>query len=117
MKNVKVIIWGLGAMGGGMADMLLQKKGVEIAGVAGRGDKIGKSMFDYIKTERGGQPDVKIQAAETPPGKKHADGRRNSSAGYRSLHLWIKLCSGDSCTMPENVNLQIEKLLETYKQG
>ena len=69
---------------------------------------------------------VKIQAAETPPGKKHADGRReppvpaatrNSSAGYRSLHLWIKLCSGDSCTMPENVNLQIEKLLETYKQG
>ena len=64
MKNVKVIIWGLGAMGGGMADMLLQKKGVEIAGVAGRGDKIGKSMFDYIKTERGGRPDVKIQAAE-----------------------------------------------------
>ncbi len=60
---------------------------------------------------------VKIQAAETLPGKKHAAGKRNSSAGYRSLHLWIKLCSGDSCTMPENVNLQIEKLLETYKQG
>lgn len=64
MKNVKVIIWGLGAMGGGMADMLLQKKGVEIAGVAGRGEKIGKSMFDYIKTDRGGRPDVIIQAAE-----------------------------------------------------
>lgn len=60
---------------------------------------------------------VKIPAAETPPGKKHAAGERNSSSGYRSLHLWIKLCSGDSCTMPENVNLQIEKLLETYKQG
>ena len=26
MENVKVIIWGLGAMGGGMADMLLKKK-------------------------------------------------------------------------------------------
>ena len=25
MENVKVIIWGLGAMGGGMADMLLKK--------------------------------------------------------------------------------------------
>ena len=37
MKEVKVIIWGLGAMGGGMADMLLKKKGVEIVGVAGRG--------------------------------------------------------------------------------
>lgn len=59
---------------------------------------------------------VKIQAAETPPGKKQASGKRNSSAGYRSLHLWIKLCFGDSCTMPENVNLQIEKLLKTYKQ-
>ena len=32
MKEVKVIIWGLGAMGGGMADMLLKKKGVEIVG-------------------------------------------------------------------------------------
>lgn len=39
MKEVKVIIWGLGAMGGGMADMLLKKKGVEIVGVAGRGAK------------------------------------------------------------------------------
>jgi 4-hydroxy-tetrahydrodipicolinate reductase len=26
MQNVKVIIWGLGAMGGGMAKMLLNKK-------------------------------------------------------------------------------------------
>ncbi len=64
MKEVKVIIWGLGAMGGGMADMLLQKKGVEIVGVAGRGKKIGTSMYDYIKTERGNRPDVLIQDAE-----------------------------------------------------
>ena len=33
MENVKVIIWGLGAMGGGIADMLLKKKGVDIVGV------------------------------------------------------------------------------------
>ncbi len=52
MKNVKVIIWGLGAMGGGCADMLLNKKGVDIVGVAGRGKKIGTSMYDYIKTEK-----------------------------------------------------------------
>ena len=32
MENVKVIIWGLGAMGGGVADMLLTKKGVDIVG-------------------------------------------------------------------------------------
>ena len=64
MKNVKVIIWGLGAMGGGMADLLLKKKGVDIVGVAGRGAKIGKSMYDYIQTEQGDRPDVVIGAPE-----------------------------------------------------
>ena len=60
MENVKVIIWGLGAMGGGMADMILSKKGFEIVGVAGRGAKIGKSMYDFIKTEKGNRPEVLI---------------------------------------------------------
>ncbi len=64
MKNVKVIIWGLGAMGSGMADMLLKKKGVDIVGAVGRGDKIGKSMFDYINTEKGDKTDVIIGSAE-----------------------------------------------------
>ena len=40
MENVKVIIRGLGAMGGGIADMLLTKKGVDIVGVAGREKKL-----------------------------------------------------------------------------
>jgi len=73
MKNVKVIIWGLGAMGGGMADMLLKKKGIDIVGVAGRGAKIGKSMYDYIKTERGDRPDVIIGAPEDVIKKGVAD--------------------------------------------
>jgi 4-hydroxy-tetrahydrodipicolinate reductase len=64
MENVKVIIWGLGAMGSGMADMLLKKKGVDIVGVVGRGDKIGKSMYDYINTERKSRPDVIIGTPE-----------------------------------------------------
>lgn len=64
MENVKVIIWGLGAMGGGMADMLLKKKGVDIVGAVGRGAKIGKSMYDYIKTEKGDRAEVLIGAAE-----------------------------------------------------
>ena len=64
MENVKVIIWGLGAMGGGMADMLLKKKGVDIVGVAGRGAKVGKSMYDYISTPKGDKPDVIIGAPE-----------------------------------------------------
>lgn len=64
MENVKVIIWGLGAMGSGMADMLLKKKGVDIVGAVGRGDKLGKSMYDYIKTERGTRPDIIIGTPE-----------------------------------------------------
>jgi hypothetical protein len=72
-ENVKVIIWGLGAMGGGMADMLLKKKGVEIVGVVGRGAKIGKSMYDYIKTERGNRKDVIIGSYEDVIKEKAAD--------------------------------------------
>lgn len=64
MENVKVIIWGLGAMGSGMADMLLKKKGVDIVGAVGRGDKVGKSMYDYIKTDRGTRPDIIIGTPE-----------------------------------------------------
>jgi 4-hydroxy-tetrahydrodipicolinate reductase len=64
MENVKVIIWGLGSMGSGMADMLLKKKGVDIVGAVGRGEKVGKSMYDYIKTPRGDRPDIIITAPE-----------------------------------------------------
>ena len=64
MENVKVIIWGLGAMGGGIADMLLTKKGVDIVGVAGRERKQGHSMYEYIETEKGDREDVIIQAPE-----------------------------------------------------
>lgn len=64
MENVKVMIWGLGAMGGGMADMLLKKQGVDIVGVADQGAKLGKSMYDYIKTPRGDRPDVIIGTPE-----------------------------------------------------
>ena len=73
MENVKVIIWGLGAMGSGMADMLLAKKGVDIVGVAGRGAKIGKSMYDYLKTPRGDRPDVLIGSPEDVIKEKSAD--------------------------------------------
>lgn len=72
-ENVKVIIWGLGAMGGGIVDMLLKKKGVEIVGAVGRGAKIGRSMYDYIKTEKGNRPDVKIGAFEDVIKEKAAD--------------------------------------------
>jgi hypothetical protein len=64
MENVKVIIWGFGAMGGGMADMILSKEGFDIVGVVDIGKKVGTSMYDYLKTERGDRHDVIIGNVE-----------------------------------------------------
>lgn len=62
-ENVKVAIWGFGAMGGGMAKMLLTKTGVDIVGVCDRHDsRVGKSMFDVLGIERGDRADVIINA-------------------------------------------------------
>ncbi|HHV38013.1 MAG TPA: NADP-binding protein [Tepidimicrobium sp.] len=59
-EKVKVILWGIGAMGKGMAEMLLNKKGVEIVGVVGRTYRLGKSMYEYLDVERGSGPDIII---------------------------------------------------------
>ncbi|WP_069649416.1 2,4-diaminopentanoate dehydrogenase [Caloranaerobacter ferrireducens] len=62
MENVKVIIWGFGAMGSGMAEMLLKKKGVEIVGVCDRNEaRVNKSMYEVLGVERGDRPEVIIK--------------------------------------------------------
>ena len=61
MTNVKVAIWGFGAMGQGMARMILNKTGVEIAGICCRNeDRQGKGMFEALGIAPTGQPDVPI---------------------------------------------------------
>lgn len=62
MDNVKVVIWGFGAMGSGMAKMLLKKKGVEIVGVCDLDpNKVGKSIYEVLGTESEGRPEVIIK--------------------------------------------------------
>lgn len=62
-EKVKVAIWGFGAMGSGMAKMLLNKKGVEIVGVCDRHDtRVNKSIFDILEMERGDHPDVVVKS-------------------------------------------------------
>jgi 4-hydroxy-tetrahydrodipicolinate reductase len=73
MQNIKVIIWGLGAMGSGIAEMLLKKKGVDIVGVAGRPGKVGKSMYDFLSVKRGDNPDILIGAPEDVIKERAAD--------------------------------------------
>ncbi len=59
MEKIKVVIWGFGAMGRGMAEMILSKKGVIITGVCDlHPNLVGKSMFDALDVEQGNHPEV-----------------------------------------------------------
>ena len=65
MENVKVILWGLGAMGGGIGKMITKKKGVDIVGAIDIGAKVGKSLYDVVPgIERGDRADVIVGTAE-----------------------------------------------------
>jgi 2,4-diaminopentanoate dehydrogenase len=60
-KNVKVAIWGFGAMGSGLARMLLNKKGVDIIGVCdNHKDRAGKSIYKVLDVDRGNRKEVII---------------------------------------------------------
>ncbi|AHC14441.1 2,4-diaminopentanoate dehydrogenase [Salinispira pacifica] len=53
--TVKVLIWGFGAMGSGMARALLGKTGVEISGICDmHPQRRGKSMLEVLKMNSGG---------------------------------------------------------------
>ncbi len=62
MENVKIAIWGFGAMGSGMARMLATKKGVEVVGVCDmHPDRVGKNMYEVLELEQAGRPDAMIK--------------------------------------------------------
>ena len=61
MRNIRVAIWGFGAMGGGIAKVLLEKTGVEITGVCDlHPQRVGKSIYALLGAERGDRPDVLV---------------------------------------------------------
>ncbi len=60
-ENVKVAIWGFGAMGGGVAEVLLGKKGVEIVGVCDlHPERIGKEIHEVLGVKKSSHPAVII---------------------------------------------------------
>ena len=74
MENVKVIIWGIGAMGSGMAEMLLNKKGVDIVGVCSRRSHVGKDLFDVLGMDPAGRAPIMVtDDIDTLVQKKSAD--------------------------------------------
>ncbi len=59
MRNIRVAVWGFGAMGGGITKVLLEKTGVEITGVCDlHPNRVGKSIFTLLGVEQNGRPDV-----------------------------------------------------------
>ncbi|NLI55160.1 MAG: NADP-binding protein [Clostridiales bacterium] len=61
MRNIRVAVWGFGAMGGGIAKVLLEKTGVEITGVCDLHPKrVGRSIYELLGVERNGRPDVLV---------------------------------------------------------
>lgn len=60
MENVKVILWGIGAMGSGMAKMLLDKKGVDIVGVCSRRSHVGENLFDVVEIDPAGRAPIMV---------------------------------------------------------
>ena len=47
MSNIRVILWGLGAMGGGMGRLLLEKQGIRIVGaIDTHPAKVGKTLSE-----------------------------------------------------------------------
>jgi 4-hydroxy-tetrahydrodipicolinate reductase len=73
MQNVKVIVWGLGAMGSGMAKMLLKKKGVDIVGAIDIGQKLGKSLYEILEVEPGDRQDVIVGTPDEVIKERGAD--------------------------------------------
>ncbi|MCL2204745.1 MAG: 2,4-diaminopentanoate dehydrogenase [Defluviitaleaceae bacterium] len=64
MSNIKVALWGFGAMGQGIAKVLLTKKGVEITGVCDINPAlVGKGFIEALGISGAAQGDVKITAS------------------------------------------------------
>lgn len=62
MKEIKVVLWGLGAMGSGMADMILRKSGLRIVGAIARTpSKIGRDLGQLL-----GHPEIGITVTGDP---------------------------------------------------
>ncbi|XMB85995.1 2,4-diaminopentanoate dehydrogenase [Mycoplasmatota bacterium WC44] len=61
MENIKVVVWGFGAMGRGVVETLVNKTGVEIVGVCDiNPDLIGKDMYEVIGASRNERKEVVI---------------------------------------------------------
>ncbi|MFA7589472.1 MAG: 2,4-diaminopentanoate dehydrogenase [Acholeplasmataceae bacterium] len=62
MEKIKILIWGFGAMGRGMAEMLLTKTGIEIVGICDINPFLAGKGIHEVLDYQGDHPDVFIHA-------------------------------------------------------
>ncbi len=61
MRNVRVALWGLGAMGSGIARVLMERRGVEIVGACDMApDKQGRSLYALLDSPQGDRPEALV---------------------------------------------------------
>ena len=57
------------------------------------------------------------QETASRPGKPQGSRKKKDAGRYRHLHLWIRFSAESGSSLPENLNLQIERLLADYRQA
>lgn len=61
MRDIRVALWGFGAMGSGIGRMIASKEGIVIAGVCDQWDRlIGQEVYTYLGLDRGDRDPVYI---------------------------------------------------------
>ena len=61
MRDIRVALWGFGAMGSGIAKMIASKEGIIISGVCVRRDHlVGQEVYSYLGIDRGDRDPVVI---------------------------------------------------------
>jgi 2,4-diaminopentanoate dehydrogenase len=89
MKKIRVLQWGLGAMGSGMAKLMLEKKGLKIvAAVDGRPDYVGKDLGEVLGLEE------KLGIKVTNKPKKVLD-KKEVDIVVLATTSWVKDQMGD----------------------
>ncbi len=100
MKKIKVVQWGLGAMGSGMAKLMLEKEGLEIVGaIDTRPDYIGKDLGEVLKLGR----NLGVKVQNTPAGLLQ---KGKVDICMQAINSFTKDCFGDMKIVVESgVNL------------
>jgi 2,4-diaminopentanoate dehydrogenase len=122
MKSIRILQWGLGAMGSGMARLMLDKQGLQIvAAVDGRPDYIGKDLGDVLNLGKSlgvkvtNKPedvlkkenvDIVIIATTSWVKDQMADLRKILSAGINCISI------AEEMAVPEAQNPELAKELD-----